>query len=57
MVIDPVCGMEVNEKTSKDKAGHDGKIYYFCSTDCRDEFEAAPTDYIGGNENDDLQPA
>jgi len=31
MVIDPVCGMEVDEKTTKYKTEHMGKTFYFCS--------------------------
>ena len=50
MAIDPVCGMEVDERTTKERAAHEGTIYYFCSRDCREEFEAAPEDYIGGEE-------
>jgi len=46
MAIDPVCGMEVDEGTCKDRATHLGQTYYFCSTDCKDEFQAAPEDYI-----------
>jgi P-type Cu+ transporter len=47
MAIDPVCGMEVDERTSTDKTTHEGQTYYFCSTDCMEEFKAAPDDYIG----------
>jgi P-type Cu+ transporter len=50
MAIDPVCGMEVDERTTKEKAMFEGTTYYFCSTDCKDEFEASPEDYIGGEE-------
>ena len=48
MAIDPVCGMEVDDSTTK--AVHEGTTYYFCSKDCRDEFVAFPEDYIGGEE-------
>jgi Cu+-exporting ATPase len=50
MAIDPVCGMEVDERTTKDKASHEDTTYYFCSKDCKDEFEASPEDYIGDDE-------
>jgi Cu+-exporting ATPase len=50
MAIDPVCGMEVDERTTEDKATYQGTTYYFCSEDCKDEFEASPEDYIGGEE-------
>lgn len=50
MAIDPVCGMEVDERTTKERATHEGTAYYFCSNECKDEFEASPEDYIGGEE-------
>lgn len=43
--IDPVCGMKVEESDAPDKLDHEGTTYYFCSTDCRQEFEANPGDY------------
>ena len=48
MAIDPVCGMEVDELTAKDKTIEQGQTYFFCSKDCKDEFEADPEEYIGG---------
>jgi Cu+-exporting ATPase len=39
MAIDPICGMEVDEKTAL-SAEHEGKMYYFCSPGCRDKFLA-----------------
>jgi P-type Cu+ transporter len=39
MAIDPICGMEVDEKTAL-KVEHEGKKYYFCSPGCRDKFLA-----------------
>jgi P-type Cu+ transporter len=50
MAIDPVCGMEVDERTTREKAMHEGTTYYFCSKDCKDAFLSAPADYIGGDE-------
>jgi len=43
--IDPVCGMSVEEADAPAKVDHDGTTYYFCSNDCREEFEANPQDY------------
>jgi YHS domain-containing protein len=45
--IDPVCGMTVNTGDAKSSI-HDGTVYYFCSADCRDKFEAEPPRYTGG---------
>ncbi len=39
MAIDPICGMEVDEKTAL-SVEHEGKTYYFCSPGCRDKFLA-----------------
>jgi len=45
--VDPVCGMTVETARAK-SAVHEGHVYYFCSADCRDKFEAAPTSYVKG---------
>jgi YHS domain-containing protein len=44
--VDPVCGKTVKPDKAK-SAVHDGTVYYFCSNECRDRFEAAPQLYIG----------
>ena len=38
MVKDPVCGMEVDEKTAEYSFVKNGKKYYFCSENCYKEF-------------------
>ena len=40
--VDPICGMTVAVATAKETAVRDGITYYFCSTHCRRQFEAAP---------------
>jgi YHS domain-containing protein len=45
--VDPVCGMTVETAKAK-SAVHEGRVYYFCSADCRDKFEATPTSYVKG---------
>ncbi|WP_457752930.1 YHS domain-containing protein [Thermococcus sp.] len=45
MPIDPVCGMEVGEETEF-KVEYEGKVYYFCSTHCKAQFEANPEKFI-----------
>jgi len=42
---DPVCGMTVETATAK-STFYGGVAYYFCSTSCRDKFEASPKSYI-----------
>jgi Cu+-exporting ATPase len=47
MSIDPVCGMEIEEVNAKERVTHQGRTYFFCSVDCREEFEADPEEYVG----------
>lgn len=44
-VKDPVCGMTIEESDAVDTSVHNGKTYYFCSNDCKEEFDANPGDY------------
>jgi len=39
MAIDPICHMTVDEKTAI-KGMRDGQVYYFCSSGCKQKFEA-----------------
>jgi hypothetical protein len=43
---DPVCGMKVDRSRAL-RAEHAGRAYFFCSEDCRAEFEANPERYVG----------
>ena len=43
---DPVCGKTVRTDGAKPSV-HDGTVYYFCSRECREAFEAAPATYAG----------
>ena len=47
---DPVCGMDVERANAKAATVYGGKTYYFCSTSCRDKFEAAPSSYVNAAE-------
>lgn len=42
MAKDPVCGMNVNEKTTKFKSEYQGKAFYFCSAQCKKTFDSNP---------------
>jgi YHS domain-containing protein len=46
MSIDPVCGMEVNSKTSNWVTDYKGKTYYFCSEGCMKAFNMNPDHYL-----------
>lgn len=45
MAKDPVCRMNVDEKSAKFKSEHMGKIYYFCSQMCKATFDKNPMKY------------
>jgi YHS domain-containing protein len=45
MAKDPVCGMNVDEKSAKFKSEHMGKTYYFCSQMCKTTFDKNPMKY------------
>lgn len=42
---DPVCGMQVEESEAAGQSEHQGRTYYFCSSGCKDKFDANPEDY------------
>jgi YHS domain-containing protein len=46
MTKDPVCGMSVDEKESEFQTQFAGKKYFFCSEECRKEFENQPDEYL-----------
>jgi len=45
MARDPICGMNVDEASAEHKTEHKGQVYYFCSADCKAQFEAEPDEY------------
>jgi YHS domain-containing protein len=47
MQRDPVCGMEVEPATAAASREYRGTTYYFCSTACRDTFDASSARYVG----------
>jgi len=46
MAKDPVCGMNVDEKTAAHKSIHANNVYYFRSTACQNEFNKNPEKYL-----------
>ncbi len=44
--VDPVCGMQVQEDESAGTSNYDGETYYFCSAECKREFDEDPEDYV-----------
>lgn len=47
MAKDPVCGMDVDEKTTTLKSEYKGQTYYFCSPGCKRSFDKDPEKYVG----------
>lgn len=52
MTTDPVCGMQVDEKTAKYQTSHKHKNYVFCSQHCLNNFKADPQFYLNKPETD-----
>ena len=46
MTMDPVCGMRVDERSAEFQTQFAGRKYFFCSEECRKEFEADPDEYL-----------
>lgn len=44
-VKDPVCGMIIEDGDAVGTSDYEGKRYYFCSNDCKKEFDENPGDY------------
>jgi YHS domain-containing protein len=44
---DPVCGMSVDPASAPAQLSHAGHTHYFCSQNCRDQFEVNPEKYEG----------
>src|SRR5579864_1878565 len=46
MEKDPVCGMAVDPSRAKATHEHDGKMYFFCCSGCKEKFSADPAKYL-----------
>ncbi|NWG01288.1 MAG: YHS domain-containing protein [Syntrophaceae bacterium] len=46
MVIDPVCGMVVGEKTAAATQECKGKTFYFCAVGCKNKFIKNPEKFL-----------
>ncbi len=47
MVIDPVCGMQVDPDQAAGTSEHNGETVSFCSLGCKQQFDATPERYVG----------
>ncbi|MBS7608634.1 copper-translocating P-type ATPase [Candidatus Bathyarchaeota archaeon] len=46
LVTDPVCGMKIDPDTAYSKVEHEGRVIYFCSRICEEEFRKNPKKYV-----------
>jgi Cu+-exporting ATPase len=46
MAKDPVCGMEIDEKTAAGRGEYQGMIYYFCAPGCMQAFDEQPEKFV-----------
>lgn len=46
--FDPVCAMLITPSKSRGSVEHDGTVYHFCSTNCRESFERRPEAFMAG---------
>jgi len=46
MTTDPVCGMEIDELHPEFQTQFAGRKYFFCSEECRKEFEERPEEFV-----------
>jgi P-type Cu+ transporter len=44
---DPVCGMQVDPASAAGRSEHEGTTYHFCSSHCKQKFDADPSRYVG----------
>jgi len=57
--IDPACGMMVDQGKSRSSgltSQYQGKTYYFCTPQCKRDFDKAPLKYMGKAAQDDAAP-
>lgn len=55
MAKDPVCGMQVDERTASAKSTYKGQTHYFCSPGCKAAFDKEPEKYAAGQSGEHSQ--
>jgi len=46
MAVDPICKMDIDERTAKWKSVFNGKEYFFCAPGCKKTFDKNPAKYV-----------
>ena len=49
MAEDLVCGREIDQENTRFFTEYDGGMYYFCSAECKREFDDHPDSFIQEN--------
>jgi Cu+-exporting ATPase len=49
VVVDPVCGMEVNPEDAAAAWQHAGTTYYLCSVRCMERFREDPERFLSAD--------
>lgn len=47
MAKDPVCGMDVQPEQAAGQSEYQGQTYYFCCSNCKQQFDKEPQRYAG----------
>lgn len=55
-VTDPVCGMSFDSSQAVAQTMHEGQAYFFCSDECRRQFEENPDQYLQNPVPDSDEP-
>jgi len=51
-VRDPVCGMMIKPEAADARAANGQREFFFCSNECADAFESAPTRYVEAEQHE-----
>ena len=51
METDPVCGMQIEKADAVGQSDYNGRTYYFCSSSCKEQFDANPAQFTTNPEN------
>jgi YHS domain-containing protein len=43
---DPICGMDMTQTKIADTLTHNGGLYAFCNSGCKEAFKASPEEYL-----------
>lgn len=49
--VDPVCGMQIEIRDAAGQSDYEGRTYYFCSSSCKEQFDANPAQFNTKSEN------